>query len=485
MRRTRAGGDARLHDRWSIGVGGHLNPGDADLFGGLRREWREELVADFEPAFEPLALLNDDTTDVGAVHLGIVFVADAAGRPVAVRETDKLEGRFAEPPRSPRSPTTSSRGAASCSRRSMPGVGPRARDRPIRRRPWSGGAAGSVVVLRVGPSTRARRLLDAPRSGRTRRELAPALDALGGEVVRLRSVTGSASRRAGCRPDAGTAAAGGATADPHEAILLLHGYSGSIAPDLVEYGPFLRRTAGVLGLDFRGHGRSDDGPSTFGLLEVEDVAGALAWLGERGITRVALLGTSMGGITAIAAVAVLGDGSLAAADADPTQPTRPAPRPRIVAVVGDSVAPELEVPIANRLRGPPAVHGRPPVRRGGHPRRRSAGDRAGPGHRPGRAGAAAAHPRRGRHDRADRRGSTARGAGRPARRALDRARRRPQRRARVAAEDYERRVTDFLRVAFEPARRGCRGVALGAPYDQRRGPQPVIPTDESPPRPED
>jgi len=97
MRRTRAGGDARLHDRWSIGVGGHLNPGDADLFGGLRREWREELVADFEPAFVPLALLNDDTTAVGAVHLGVVFVADAAGRRVGVRETDKLEGSFVDP----------------------------------------------------------------------------------------------------------------------------------------------------------------------------------------------------------------------------------------------------------------------------------------------------------------------------------------------------------------------------------------------------
>ncbi len=97
MQRTRAGGDARLHDRWSIGVGGHLNPGDGDLFGGLRREWHEELVADFEPTFEPLALLNDDTTDVGSVHLGVVFVADAAGRPVTVRETDKLHGSFVPP----------------------------------------------------------------------------------------------------------------------------------------------------------------------------------------------------------------------------------------------------------------------------------------------------------------------------------------------------------------------------------------------------
>jgi predicted NUDIX family phosphoesterase len=97
MRRTRAGGDPRLHDRYSIGVGGHLNPGDIDLAGGLRREWAEEVAADFVPEFRLVALLNDDTTDVGAVHLGAVYVADAAGRPVAIREIDKLEGAFAEP----------------------------------------------------------------------------------------------------------------------------------------------------------------------------------------------------------------------------------------------------------------------------------------------------------------------------------------------------------------------------------------------------
>ena len=96
MQRTRAGGDARLHDRWSVGVGGHLNPGDGDVIGGLTREWHEELVAEFTPDFRFVGLLNDDTTDVGRVHLGVVFSADAAGRQVAVRETDKLSGGFAE-----------------------------------------------------------------------------------------------------------------------------------------------------------------------------------------------------------------------------------------------------------------------------------------------------------------------------------------------------------------------------------------------------
>ncbi len=94
MRRTRAGGDERLYDHYSIGVGGHLNPGDRDLHGGLLREWREELEAAFVPEFQLVGLLNDDETEVGRVHLGVVFVADAGGRPAAVRETDKLSGGF-------------------------------------------------------------------------------------------------------------------------------------------------------------------------------------------------------------------------------------------------------------------------------------------------------------------------------------------------------------------------------------------------------
>lgn len=94
MRRTRAGGDARLHDLYSVGVGGHINPGDGSVLAGLAREWREEIEAEFVPAFAYLGLLNDDTVEVGSVHLGVVYVADAAGRAVAIRETDKLSGAF-------------------------------------------------------------------------------------------------------------------------------------------------------------------------------------------------------------------------------------------------------------------------------------------------------------------------------------------------------------------------------------------------------
>jgi predicted NUDIX family phosphoesterase len=96
MRRTKAGADTRLHDLWTIGVGGHLNPGDGDLGGGLVREWHEEVEAAFEPEFDLIGLLNDDSTDVGSVHLGAVYIADARERDVRIRETDKLTGSFAE-----------------------------------------------------------------------------------------------------------------------------------------------------------------------------------------------------------------------------------------------------------------------------------------------------------------------------------------------------------------------------------------------------
>ena len=99
MQRTDAGGDARLHRKASIGVGGHLNPVDdgADpLMAGLRREWREEVDTDWEPEFELVGLLNDETNPVGAVHLGVVFSTQAAGRGVTVREHDKLRGDFVE-----------------------------------------------------------------------------------------------------------------------------------------------------------------------------------------------------------------------------------------------------------------------------------------------------------------------------------------------------------------------------------------------------
>jgi len=102
MKRLARGGERRLHDKLSIGVGGHVEPIDAEgsrdavLERGTRRELGEELTCEGELAWRRIGLLNDDSNPVGSVHLGLVQVARANGA-VAVREADVLSGEFASP----------------------------------------------------------------------------------------------------------------------------------------------------------------------------------------------------------------------------------------------------------------------------------------------------------------------------------------------------------------------------------------------------
>lgn len=94
-RRLAKGGETRLHGKRSIGIGGHLNPVDAPdvVARGLRREVEEELVLDGIWTARAVGLLNDDATDVGAVHVGLVQVVEIDGD-ASVRETDTLEGAW-------------------------------------------------------------------------------------------------------------------------------------------------------------------------------------------------------------------------------------------------------------------------------------------------------------------------------------------------------------------------------------------------------
>jgi predicted NUDIX family phosphoesterase len=63
------------------------------VVGGLRREWAEEIVCPAPATARLVALLNDDTTPVSRVHLGLVFLVEPAeGAVASVREVDKLEG---------------------------------------------------------------------------------------------------------------------------------------------------------------------------------------------------------------------------------------------------------------------------------------------------------------------------------------------------------------------------------------------------------
>jgi predicted NUDIX family phosphoesterase len=100
LQRKSAQSEQRLHNKWSIGVGGHINPSEVvpgtDVIRvGLTREVDEELY--IAPGYKErlVGLINDDTTDVGRVHLGVLFEIDSPSPDVHVRETHKMEGAWA------------------------------------------------------------------------------------------------------------------------------------------------------------------------------------------------------------------------------------------------------------------------------------------------------------------------------------------------------------------------------------------------------
>jgi predicted NUDIX family phosphoesterase len=101
FQRTTAGGEPRLHGKFSIGVGGHINRSDvegaADLVdAGLRRELEEELRITGTWRARLVGVLNDDTNSVGRVHFGLVHVVEVGSPDVSVRESDTLTGRLAD-----------------------------------------------------------------------------------------------------------------------------------------------------------------------------------------------------------------------------------------------------------------------------------------------------------------------------------------------------------------------------------------------------
>ncbi len=96
--RLRASSEKRLRKQYSLGVGGHINPGDLQsgdpILDGLKREWEEEVA--YEGTFEAnlIGLLNDESAPVSKVHLGVVFVVDGDTPNIAIRETKKLGGEL-------------------------------------------------------------------------------------------------------------------------------------------------------------------------------------------------------------------------------------------------------------------------------------------------------------------------------------------------------------------------------------------------------
>ena len=99
-RRGRGGQETRLHGLYSVGIGGHISDEDHGLFSndlgyrdGMRRELMEEVAVEEENEVA-VALINDDSTEVGCVHFGVVHVMHVAKESIAGRRSGIVGPEF-------------------------------------------------------------------------------------------------------------------------------------------------------------------------------------------------------------------------------------------------------------------------------------------------------------------------------------------------------------------------------------------------------
>lgn len=98
--RGKGQGEGRLHSKRSIGIGGHISSedsaadGQASYAAGMRREVSEEIIISAPYEERCVGLINDDESEVGRVHLGIVHLVDLERPGVQPREADIIEAGF-------------------------------------------------------------------------------------------------------------------------------------------------------------------------------------------------------------------------------------------------------------------------------------------------------------------------------------------------------------------------------------------------------
>ena len=100
-RRGKGQGEGRLHSKRSIGIGGHISADDAVREGadpyreGMQRELAEEVEISTPYTERCVGLINDDLTEVGRVHLGVVHLVEVESPAITARETDIVDAGFA------------------------------------------------------------------------------------------------------------------------------------------------------------------------------------------------------------------------------------------------------------------------------------------------------------------------------------------------------------------------------------------------------
>ena len=97
MQRKADASEIRLQNKYSLGIGGHIRKEDIHnsanagktgyntIFNWAKREFYEEVNYDGNLEIEPLGILNDDSNDVGRVHIGFVFLLHGSSNKISIK----------------------------------------------------------------------------------------------------------------------------------------------------------------------------------------------------------------------------------------------------------------------------------------------------------------------------------------------------------------------------------------------------------------
>ena len=90
--------EERLREKYSMGIGGHINPIDVNsgniLWEGMKREFEEEVEYPYDYKAKIIGFINDDKDSVGRVHFGVIFLVEGSNSKIDVKELDKLSGKI-------------------------------------------------------------------------------------------------------------------------------------------------------------------------------------------------------------------------------------------------------------------------------------------------------------------------------------------------------------------------------------------------------
>ena len=99
-RRTKKQTESRLHNMYSVGVGGHIGASDVKnedvVVNGMLRELYEEVFIPSDIKYHFLGIINDNSLEVNTVHMGLCYVINLSDRDCSIRETEKLEGQWVQ-----------------------------------------------------------------------------------------------------------------------------------------------------------------------------------------------------------------------------------------------------------------------------------------------------------------------------------------------------------------------------------------------------